>query len=59
VLVRVVEIAEETGLIVAIGTWVLAQACEQAARWRAIDPNFTVAVNVSGRQRARPIPPTW
>lgn len=42
--------AEETGLIVPIGKWVLAEACRQAAEWRKTDPDFTVAVNVSGRQ---------
>ena len=42
--------AEETGLIVTIGTWVLEQACRQAAIWRATHPDFTIAVNVSGRQ---------
>ena len=43
--------AEEIGIIVEIGTWVLRQACRQAAQWRASgSPGFTIAVNVSGRQ---------
>ncbi len=43
--------AEETGLIVELGTWVLRTACRQAAVWRAGGAaDFTVAVNVSGRQ---------
>jgi diguanylate cyclase (GGDEF)-like protein len=43
--------AEETGLIVPLGTWVLSQACRQAAHWRASGHgDITVAVNVSGRQ---------
>ena len=47
--------AEETGLIVGIGTWVLRSACHQGAAWRASrSPDFTVAVNVSGRQLKEP-----
>ena len=43
--------AEETGIIVELGTWVLREACRQAAAWRTGPaPDFTVAVNVSGRQ---------
>jgi diguanylate cyclase (GGDEF)-like protein len=42
--------AEETGLILPLGAWVLRAACEQAARWRTNHPDFAVAVNVSGRQ---------
>jgi diguanylate cyclase (GGDEF)-like protein/PAS domain S-box-containing protein len=42
-----IPLAEQTGLIVPLGDWVLAQACRQAAGW-AGDPH--VSVNVSGRQ---------
>jgi diguanylate cyclase (GGDEF)-like protein/PAS domain S-box-containing protein len=42
-----IPIAEETGLIVPIGEWVLAQACRDAAEW---PENFSVAVNVSPAQ---------
>jgi diguanylate cyclase (GGDEF)-like protein/PAS domain S-box-containing protein len=47
-----VAIAEETGLIVSIGAWVIEEACRQAALWRAIRPNRppTVSVNLSPRQ---------
>src|SRR5439155_26361441 len=41
-----ISIAEETGLIVPIGHWVLEQACQQAAAW----PDITVSVNLSARQ---------
>ena len=44
--------AEETGLILPIGNWVLTNACEQLALW-ANDPllaHLTLAVNVSPRQ---------
>jgi diguanylate cyclase (GGDEF)-like protein/PAS domain S-box-containing protein len=43
--------AEETGLIVPIGTWVVREACRRAAQWRATaGVDLTIAVNVSGRQ---------
>jgi diguanylate cyclase (GGDEF)-like protein len=46
-----IPLAEQTGLIVDIGDWVLREACAQARRWRdAGDVNWQVAVNVSGVQ---------
>jgi diguanylate cyclase (GGDEF)-like protein len=45
-----IPIAETTGMIVAIGRWVLVQACQQLARWRQIDPCLTMNVNVSVHQ---------
>jgi diguanylate cyclase (GGDEF)-like protein/PAS domain S-box-containing protein len=48
-----IPLAEETGLIVPIGAWVLETACEQAAEWQRSrrDPsNFRLSVNLSGRQ---------
>src|SRR4051794_18724911 len=48
-----IPIAEQTGLIVPIGTWVLRQACSQAATWaRSTGRRLTVSVNVSPRQLA-------
>jgi diguanylate cyclase len=48
-----IPVAEETGLILAIGTWVLRAACRQAQAWRAEGlPLQRMAVNVSGRQFA-------
>jgi diguanylate cyclase (GGDEF)-like protein/PAS domain S-box-containing protein len=52
-----IPIAEETGLIVPLGTEVLRQATEQLARWTAAYPaaaDVTMAVNVSARQLLDP-----
>jgi diguanylate cyclase (GGDEF)-like protein len=47
--------AEETGLVVGMGTWVLNEACSRAAAWRrAGATGFSMAVNVSGRQLKEP-----
>ena len=44
-------VAEESGLIVEIGDWVLDTAIRTAARWhRGAWPNARVAINVSPRQ---------
>ncbi|HKV73397.1 MAG TPA: EAL domain-containing protein, partial [Gemmatimonadales bacterium] len=47
-----VPLAEETGLIVTLGGWVLREACRQVQQWRHAYPELglTVAVNISGRQ---------
>ena len=45
-----IPIAEENGQIVAIGRWVLQQACQQAAHWHAQGHPLAISVNVSGRQ---------
>ena len=42
-----IPLAEETGLIVPIGEWVIRQACEEAAKWPS---DVTVAVNLSPAQ---------
>ena len=48
-----IPIAEQTGLIVPIGAWVLEQACKQAARWADHSGRrLSMAVNVSPRQLA-------
>ncbi len=41
---------EETGMITAVGEWVLHEACRQTAAWHAAGYSLGVAVNVSGRQ---------
>ncbi|HEV2362141.1 MAG TPA: EAL domain-containing protein, partial [Acidimicrobiales bacterium] len=45
-----IPLAEETGLINTIGTFVLEEACGQAARWNESGHPVKVSVNVSGRQ---------
>jgi len=50
-----IALAEETGLIVPIGTWVLQESCRLAQRWQAGRPAgepLVVRVNVSARQLA-------
>ncbi len=47
---RFIPIADESGLIVEIGRWVLMQACQQTAAWNARGYELGVAVNVSARQ---------
>jgi diguanylate cyclase (GGDEF)-like protein len=51
-----IPLAEETGLIVPIGGWVLRRACEQTQRWRTRYPHrpLKVSVNLSARQLEAP-----
>ena len=45
-----IPLAEDIGLIVPIGEWVLQQACAQASAWRSQGHPIAVAVNLSARQ---------
>ena len=52
-----IPLAEDAGLIVQIGQWVLQQACRQAAEWHMqypMDPPLVIGVNVSPRQFRHP-----
>jgi diguanylate cyclase (GGDEF)-like protein/PAS domain S-box-containing protein len=50
-----IPMAEETGLVLAIGEWVLREACRQVALWHASGlAGLRVAVNISPRQLQRP-----
>jgi diguanylate cyclase (GGDEF)-like protein len=44
------DVAEDSGLIVPLGAWVLATACGQAAAWRSEGWDVSISVNLSGRQ---------
>src|SRR5262249_59432581 len=49
-----IDLAEETGLIVRIGRFVLEEACAQSARWGNRATPVTVSVNLSPRQLSEP-----
>ena len=49
--VEFIPLAEETGLILPIGEWVIREACHQASRW---DEHLSVAVNISPKQFGSP-----
>jgi diguanylate cyclase (GGDEF)-like protein len=48
--IEFIPVAEESGLIVPIGRWVLEEACRQASLWYTDGHRIGMAVNVSGRQ---------
>jgi diguanylate cyclase (GGDEF)-like protein/PAS domain S-box-containing protein len=48
-----IPVAEETGMIIQIGEWVLREACRQIQRWQVVfpsDPPLFISVNLSGKQ---------
>jgi EAL domain-containing protein (putative c-di-GMP-specific phosphodiesterase class I) len=50
-------IAEETGLIIPIGEWILEEACQRTKLWQEIFPkhrNISISVNLSGKQLMHP-----
>lgn len=54
---RFIPVAEETGMIVELGKWVLDEACRQLRHWQDRFPQasaLTMSVNVSVRQFAKP-----
>jgi diguanylate cyclase (GGDEF)-like protein/PAS domain S-box-containing protein len=55
--IEFIGVAEESGLIVPLGRWVLAEACRQTAVWKTDFPGasgLTVSVNLSTRQLLEP-----
>jgi EAL domain-containing protein (putative c-di-GMP-specific phosphodiesterase class I) len=51
-----IPLAEETGLILPIGSWVLGEACRQMKEWqqKLNDPSLEMSVNLSSQQFAQP-----
>ncbi|MGI9164981.1 MAG: EAL domain-containing protein [Pyrinomonadaceae bacterium] len=49
-----ISIAEETGLIVDLGLWVLRESCRQTREWQRQDPSLMTSVNLSGKQFTQP-----
>jgi diguanylate cyclase (GGDEF)-like protein len=49
-----IPIAEDSGMIVAIGRWVLQEACSQGAGWHRRGYPLNISVNASARQLERP-----
>jgi diguanylate cyclase (GGDEF)-like protein/PAS domain S-box-containing protein len=46
-----IPLAEDTGLIIPIGNWVIDKACEQIGKWNAFGhDNIRIAVNISAKQ---------
>lgn len=51
-----IPVAEDAGLIVEMGAWMLNECCRQIAAWRVAGLHLAVAVNVSGRQVPQGLP---
>ena len=52
-----IPVAEETGLIIPLGQWVLEEACRQTKKWQSenpLDPPLTISVNLSTKQFLQP-----
>ncbi|MEM4235234.1 MAG: EAL domain-containing protein, partial [Candidatus Methanomethylicaceae archaeon] len=52
-----IPLAEETGLIIPLGAWVLRRACRQLSEWQArypSNPPLTMSINLSNKQFAQP-----
>jgi diguanylate cyclase (GGDEF)-like protein len=47
---RFIEIAEDSGLIIDLGSWVVRAACRQLGEWQSLGLSLPVAINVSGKE---------
>ncbi|MCC5014605.1 MULTISPECIES: EAL domain-containing protein [unclassified Legionella] len=53
--INFIPLAEETGLILPIGEWVLREACKQNKRWQELGfPKIRIAVNIASKQLKQP-----
>ncbi|HPS59006.1 MAG TPA: EAL domain-containing protein [Spirochaetota bacterium] len=50
-----IHVAEETGIIIPLGRWILTEACRNAATWEKQGQKLKVAVNISARQFEDPL----
>lgn len=51
-----IPIAEDSGLIIPITTWILKETCAQLSKWRQLAPNYSeliISVNISGKHLAK------
>ena len=54
---KFIAIAEEVGLILPLGNWILERACQQLQKWRSTyvqAQDLSISVNISGKQFLRP-----
>jgi diguanylate cyclase (GGDEF)-like protein len=55
--VEFIPVAEDTGLIIPLGKWILQEACRQLSVWQAqypSEPQLMMSINLSGKQLAQP-----
>jgi diguanylate cyclase (GGDEF)-like protein/PAS domain S-box-containing protein len=54
---EIISVAEESGLIVPVGSWILEQACRQTRKWQeslSAHENLSISVNLSAKQLMHP-----
>ncbi len=49
-----IKIAEETGLIIPIGKWIITESCRHGAKWERMGTPLRIGVNLSGKQFTDP-----
>src|ERR1700722_681312 len=48
--IRFIQVAEESGLIVDLGAWLIRAACKQARAWLDVGLKMPIAINISGKE---------